>query len=123
MKRVVAGLCVAGLLLALTPGPTQGAEPKAAPPKVQPAKDKRGGIAAFLVGCCFGIREGTEWNEGKQLHWREWVWMPLIALTPIPYLGFVFGAASSVFHIWDGVQCAQGMTAHQFAEKYGTNWY
>jgi hypothetical protein len=35
----------------------------------------------------------------------------------------VIAAASGVFHIWDGIECAQGMTSHQFAEKYGTNWY
>ena len=68
-----------------------------------------GGAKAFLVGCCLGLRVGTEWNEGADFHWREWG-------TLIPYAGVVFS-------IWNGVDCAKGLTAHQFAEEYGTNWY
>jgi hypothetical protein len=125
MKRVVAMLCVAALLLTLVPGPSSGAEPaKKSPPKIAATtKEKRGGIPAFFVGCCFGIREGTEWNEGKELHWREWIPIPFMLCSVIPYVGSVIAEASGVFHIWDGIECAQGMTSHQFAEKYGTNWY
>ena len=68
-----------------------------------------GGAKAFLVGCCFGLRVGTEWNEGADLHWREWAII-------IPYAGFVIS-------IWNGVDCAKGITAHQFAEENGANWY
>ena len=68
-----------------------------------------GGVPAFFVGCCFGLREGTEWNEGADLHWREWC-------TAIPYAGVVF-------MIWNGIDCSNGMTAHEFAEQNAANWY
>jgi len=68
-----------------------------------------GGVVAFFVGCCFGVRVGTEWNEGADLHWREWA--PVI-----PYIGIVFS-------VWNGVDCANGMTAHEFAEQNAANWY
>ncbi len=68
-----------------------------------------GGVPAFFIGCCFGPRVGTEWNEGADLHWREW--------TPIiPYVGIVFS-------VWNGIDCSNGMTAHEFAERNGANWY
>ncbi len=70
---------------------------------------KPGGVPAFLIGCCFGLREGTQWNEGADLHWREWCVL-------IPYAGIVFA-------IWNGIDCANGMTAHEFAEQNGANWY
>jgi hypothetical protein len=60
-----------------------------------------GGVPAFFIGCCFGLRQGTQWNEGVDLHWREWI----------------------IFAIWNGIDCANGMTAHEFAEQYGANWY
>ena len=68
-----------------------------------------GGVVAFFVGCCFGLRAGTEWNEGADLHWREWG-------TIVPFVGFFIT-------IWNGVDCAAGMTSHQFADQYGANWY
>ncbi len=68
-----------------------------------------GGVPAFFIGCCFGLREGSEWNEGADLHWREWC-------TLIPYAGIVFA-------IWNGVDCANGITAHEFAEQNAANWY
>ncbi|MBM4143289.1 MAG: hypothetical protein FJ225_06825 [Lentisphaerae bacterium] len=119
MKRVVAMLCIVGLL-ALLPAQAFCAEEKA-PAKA--AEKGKGGLPAFFIGCCLGIREGTEWNEGKELHWREWVHLPLSAGAMIPYVGFIFGAASGVMMIWNGIECGTGTTAHQFAEKYGTNWY
>jgi len=69
------------------------------------ATRKPGGGMGFLIGCLFGFRTGTEWNEGKDIAWPEWV-------TLIP------GAT-----IWSGIECAKGMTAHDFAKKYRTNWY
>jgi hypothetical protein len=75
----------------------------------QSATREPGGARAFFVGCCLGLREGTEWNEGADPHWREWC-------TLIPYAGVVFS-------IWNGVDCAKGVTSHQFAEEYGANWY
>lgn len=68
-----------------------------------------GGLPAFFIGCCWGLREGLEWNEGADLHWREWCRI-------IPYAGIVFA-------IWDGVECYNGITAHEWAEKNGANWY
>jgi hypothetical protein len=89
------------------------------PTNVKAATSNRepGGILAFFVGCCWGLREGTEWNEGRNLHWREWV--PL-ACSLVPYIG---GIGTAVLSIWTGVECAQGMTTREFAEKYGANWY
>ena len=52
---------------------------------------------------------GTEWNEGADLHWREWG-------TLIPVAGIFIG-------IWNGLDCANGMTAHEFAEQNAANWY
>ena len=68
-----------------------------------------GGPAAFIVGCCWGIREGSEWNEGADMHWREWMRI-------VPFVNLVIG-------VWDGIECYQGMTAHQWANRYGANWY
>jgi len=98
MKRFVAIACIA--LIALTLCPATGS-----------AKVKRdpGGIPAFLVGCCWGIREGSEWNEGADMHWREWCRL-------IPFVNILMG-------LWDGVDCYGGITAHEWAEKNGANWY
>jgi len=125
MKRVVAMLCIVGLL-ALLPAQSFSAGEV---PKVS-AREK-GGLPAFFVGCCFGIREGTEWNEGKELHWREWIPVPVVAGgavgSVLPYIGPLVWLGTEVaivfFMVWNGVECATGTTAHQFAEKYGTNWY
>ncbi len=68
-----------------------------------------GGVPAFFAGCCFGLRVGTEWNEGADLHWREWA-------TIIPFAGIVIS-------IWNGFDCSEGMTAHEFAEQNAANWY
>jgi hypothetical protein len=76
-------------------------------PLVSQAKVDRepGGFMAFLVGCCWGLREGLEWNEGAGMHWREWCQI-------VPGFG-----------IWAGIECAGGMTAHEWALKNGANWY
>jgi hypothetical protein len=68
-----------------------------------------GDIPAFIVGCCWGIREGTQWNDGSDMHWREWM-----RIVPI---------ANLVIAVWDGVECYQGMTSKEWADKYGANWY
>ena len=68
-----------------------------------------GGVPAFFIGCCLGLRVGLEWNEGSELHWREWGVL-------IPYAGIVVA-------IWNGITCSQGITAHEFAEQNGANWY
>ena len=73
--------------------------------RAQNASEGTGGATAFFVGCCFGLRVGTQWNEGVDLHWREWA-------TIIPG-----------FSIWNGIDCLNGLTGHEFAEQYGANWY
>jgi len=98
MRKIGFVLCVAALLMALCPAQSE-------------AKVDRepGGFPAFFVGCCWGLREGVEWNEGADMHWREWCRI-------IPYAGIVFA-------VWDGVECYGGITAHDWAEKNGANWY
>ncbi|QTA92660.1 hypothetical protein [Desulfonema magnum] len=99
MKKLVAVCCIVALLVTLCPlaseAKVSGREP--------------GGLGAFFVGCCLGLRTGTEWNAGSQLHWREWSVL-------IPYAGLIIA-------VWNGIDCAKGMTAHQWAEKNGANWY
>jgi len=71
--------------------------------------DQRGGMMGFIAGCCFGIRSGAAYNDGKEIHWREWV-----MLVPI---------ANWVFAIWNGVDGANGMTSADYQKKYGTSYY
>lgn len=63
----------------------------------------------FIAGCCFGIRAGAAYNDGKEVHWREWVRL-------IPYVNIVFA-------IWDGVDGTNGMTSKDYIEKYGAMYY
>ena len=93
MKKLVVCLCVVAMVFAMMA------------PAVQAADHQPGGFMGFLVGCLFGLRTGTEYNEGKNVHWREWI-------TLVP------GVC-----IWNGIDCAKGMTAHEFSTKYGANWY
>ena len=95
MKRALA-LMVTGMMLSsatLAPAAPQG----------------RGGLMGFIAGCCFGIRSGGAYNEGKEIHWREWV-----RLVPI---------AGLVFAIWDGIDGANGMETSDYAKKYGSIFY
>ena len=96
MKKI-AGLVLVLTIVAsiLTPMSAQAANTDKAP----------GGMPAFFIGCCFGLRVGTQWNEGVDLHWREWA-------TLIPG-----------FNIWNGIDCASGMTGHEFAEQHAADWY
>ena len=98
MKKLVATVCAAVLLLTLCPIVTEAASTR-----------EPGGVPAFFIGCCLGLREGTEWNEGADLHWREWCVL-------IPYAGIVFA-------IWNGIDCANGITAREWAEAHGAEWY
>ena len=72
-------------------------------------QERRGGVMGFIAGCCFGIRAGAAYNDGKEIHWREWV-------TLIPYVGIVFA-------IWNGVDGANGMETSDYAAKYGPMFY
>lgn len=69
----------------------------------------RGGFMGFIAGCCFGIRTGGDYNEGKEIHWREWVY-----IVPI---------ANIVFAIWTGIEGAQGKTRADYAAEYGSSFY
>ena len=69
----------------------------------------RGGFMGFIAGCCFGIRAGGAYNEGKDIHWREWC-------TLIPYAGIVF-------NIWSGIDGANGVSTKDQAAKYGAMYY
>lgn len=68
-----------------------------------------GGIEGFLIGCCFGIRSAAAHNDGKDLHWREW-----IRIIPI---------ASIVGAVFDAVDGMNGMTTANLAAQYGSNYY
>lgn len=69
----------------------------------------RGGVMGFIAGCCFGVRTGAAYNDGKDVHWREWVMI-------VPF-------ASIVFAIWNGVDGANGMTTSDYAAMYGATYY
>ena len=70
---------------------------------------ERGGLLGFIIGCCFGARSAAAYNDGKALHWLEW---GLI----IPFFGFVVA-------IINGVDGMNGMTSHDMAAEYGSNFY
>lgn len=99
MKKLGAVCCIALMLVALMPTTSQAVT----------TAEGRGGIGGFFVGCCLGLRVGADWNEGKDLHWRDLVRF-------VPYVNYVFG-------IWDGIECAQGMTTPDLAQRYGSNFY
>lgn len=73
------------------------------------AADGRGGFMGLIAGCCFGIRAGNAYNDGKDLHFREWC-------TIIPWVGFVF-------QIWNGIDSAQGKTTANLASEFGSTYY
>ncbi|MEI7903465.1 MAG: hypothetical protein WCK89_24770 [bacterium] len=96
MKKVLAAVLVALVLLG----------------SVSPAvavNEQRGGVMGFIAGCCFGIRAGAAYNDGKEIHWREWVML-------IPYVNIVFA-------IWNGIDGANGMTSSDYVKKYGASFY
>ena len=76
-----------------------------------PAAMARGnnGLAAGIIGCCFGVRSAAAHNDGKDLHWREW-----IRIIPI---------ANIVGMVFDAVDGMNGMTTKGLADQYGSNYY
>jgi hypothetical protein len=96
MKKLIAGLLLAAMTLGVA-APTMAAD------------KGRGGVMGFFAGCCFGVRAAGDYNEGKEIGWREWIRV-------VPYVGLVFG-------IWDGIEGAQGVTRAEYAEKYGSTFY
>ena len=53
MKKILMMLAIAAAVFAAIPAEAKDREP--------------GGIAAGLVGCCFGMRTAAAWNDGKKL--------------------------------------------------------
>ncbi len=98
MKKVVIGL-IAVMMVMGTLGITNA----------QAQEPGRGGPMGFIAGCCFGIRAAMDYNEGKEIHWREWCRL-------IPYVG-------GVFAIWDGVEGYQGKTRAYYVGQYGAMYY
>ena len=96
MKKLIAGLMVA-LVLGSATLPAMA------------INEQRGGVMGFIAGCCFGLRAGAAYNDGKEIHWREWVKL-------IPYVNIVFA-------IWDGVDGTNGMQTKDYATKYGAIYY
>ena len=96
MKKLVLGLTMSGILLG-----SLGSS--------QAVNEQRGGLMGFIAGCCFGIRAGAAYNDGKEIHWREWVML-------IPYVNFVFA-------IWNGVDGANGIQTSDYVKKYGSAFY
>ena len=78
-------------------------------PSIAEAGEGRGGIGGLLVGCCFGVRTAAAFNEGKDLHFREWGRL-------IPYAGIIFA-------VWDGIDGAGGITTTQLQQQYGALYY
>jgi hypothetical protein len=97
MKKLVASLLIVMFVLL------------AFAPAASAVNAKRGGFMGFIAGCCFGVRSGAAYNDGKDLHFREWC--PII-----PYVGIIFS-------IWNGIDCAGGTTTADLAAKYGATYY
>ena len=73
------------------------------------AAEGKGGFMGFMVGCCFGIRSGAAFNEGKDLHWREWALI-------IPIAGLVVA-------VMNGLDGMNGLGTKDMAAQYGANVY
>jgi len=71
--------------------------------------ENRGGLMGFIAGCCFGMRAGADYNDGKEIHWREWV-----RIIPVADIFFV---------IWNGVDGVNGMTTADYTKAYGASFF
>jgi hypothetical protein len=91
MKKLVLSLAIVGMLVG-SACTTQAAE-------------ARGGFMGFIAGCCFGVRAGAAYNDGKDIHWREW-------LTLVPGVS-----------IWNGIEGASGKKTSDYAKQYGASYY
>ena len=94
MKAIAILLVALMALLAVAPGAM--------------ARDN-GGLAGGIIGCCFGVRSAAAYNDGKDLHWREW-----IRIIPL---------ASIVGAVFDAVDGMNGTTTKDLANQYGSNYY
>lgn len=73
------------------------------------AAEERGGVIGFIVGCCFGIRSAGAYNDGKDIHWREW--------------GLLIPIFSIVVGIMNGIDGMEGKTTADLARQYGSSYY
>ena len=96
MKKIIASLMIAlFVMMAIAPAAS--------------AADEKGGFLGFIIGCCFGVRSGAAYNDGKDLHWREWGNL-------IPIFNLVVG-------IMNGLDAMDGHTTKDMAAEYGANYY
>ena len=96
MKKLIASLMV-GLLLLCAVGTSSA------------MNENRGGMMGFIAGCCFGMRAGAAYNDGKEIHWREWV--------------LIIPVANIFFAVWNGVDGANGMTTADYTQEYGASFF
>lgn len=96
MKKLIAMAMVATVLVTSAP-------------LAQAEGEGRGGPMGFIAGCCFGLRTAADYNDGKEVHWREWCML-------IPYVNVVFA-------VWNGVDGASGVTNAELAERYGSTYF
>ena len=99
MKKIIAGMLIAAFL-ACSVGTSSA------------VNAQRGGFMGFIAGCCFGVRAAAAYNDGKELHWREWV-----------ELVERFIDYGIIMRIWSGVDGASGITTKDYAERYGAMFY
>lgn len=100
MKRIVAWVLVVTLIAGISTTSSFA--------QVSATKG-RGGLLGFIAGCCFGIRCAAAYNDGKEIHWREWCRL-------LPYINIVFA-------IWDGIDGANGVTSSELVQRYGVAFY
>jgi hypothetical protein len=96
MKKILMALLVIGMLLGSVGSSLA-------------VNTQRGGLMGFIAGCCFGIRSGAAYNDGREIHWREWV-----MLVPV---------ANIVCAIWNGIDGANGLQTSDYAKQYGSMYY
>jgi hypothetical protein len=73
------------------------------------AEKGRGGAMGFIAGCCFGIRSAGAYNDGKEVHWREWVML-------VPFVNIIFA-------VMNGIDGMDGTTTADLAAQYGSTYY
>ena len=95
MKLIASLLVVLFVLFAIAPAAS--------------AASGEGGFMGFIVGCCFGVRSGAAYNDGKDLHWREW--------------GTLIPIFSIVVAVMNGLDAMNGHTTKDMAAQYGANYY
>ena len=69
--------------------------------------ENRGGFMGFIAGCCFGMRAGAAYNDGKEIHWREWICLIIPIVPPV----------------WNGVDGVNGMTSADYRKEYGASFF